>query len=137
MNKREKQIEIITQNNINDISSICSPTDEYIKGYTHGFKEGAKWADEHPNWISVENELPVSGFKNSAFSKDVLIEIYGNIYVGYYVIHKKEWVLYNPDADYDSSMITHWMPFPKFIKNEDSYEENNYIVSGHYKHDFL
>lgn len=27
--------------------------------FEQGFVAGAKWADEHPHWISVEDELPM------------------------------------------------------------------------------
>ena len=29
-----------------------------IELFDMGFKEGAEWADRHPHWISVEDELP-------------------------------------------------------------------------------
>lgn len=113
MSKREEQIEIITQNNINDISSICGPTDEYIKGYTHGLKEGAKWADEHPNWISVEDELPKDMLQSLC-----LVVTKGVVAVGFYYNDYKQWFA-TGYCNLKPIEVTHWMPFPKFIKSKN------------------
>lgn len=109
---REEQIEIITQNNIDDISSICSPTDEYIKGYTHGFKEGAEWADNHPNWHDVDEELPpIDTAITYKFSKKVLVSDGEHIHVSRYNYNTGEWFVID-------ITVTYWMYLPEFLKED-------------------
>ena len=59
------------------------------------YLEGAEWADEHPHWISVEEEgLPT---KDGCY----LFCAEGEpVYMCYYY------------ADFKTSLATHWMPLP-------------------------
>lgn len=113
---REEQIKTITQNNLNDIISICNPSDEYIKGYTHGFKEGAEWADNHPNWHKVDEELPPPISDVSPFSNDVIVTDGVLICNGYYNYTSKSWSAF---GDIDSDEVTHWMYLPDFPQKID------------------
>lgn len=72
--------------------------------YNAGFVEGAHWADEHPHWISVDDELPPLLYKN--LNESVLALTYG-MYVrtAFYVFDEDEWV--------GNYKVTHWMPLPK------------------------
>lgn len=75
------------------------------------FAHGASWADTHPHWISVEDELPPR-------EKDVLIWSSGwnKAMIGYY----KNWNWQRKTNVFHSYVdngtwfnITHWMPIPQ------------------------
>ncbi len=65
------------------------------------FIAGAEWADAHPHWISVEDELPKDGEYvatiNTVGVKDVRHYSHGKWYSNF-------------GNEYDD--ITHWMPLP-------------------------
>lgn len=76
-----------------------------------------RWCDEHPNWISVEDELPkiVPNDSEWEYSDDVIVNLKdGSIAVGRYErdnsIGEHYWVLYGVDKDL---IVTHWMPLPE------------------------
>lgn len=81
-------------------------TDEMCKMYDNGFHVGAMWADTHPQWISVDVELPPKQ-PNREQSKNVLVRTNsGRTKIEYYDYGNdviKEWWEYN---------ITHWMQIP-------------------------
>ena len=90
-----------------------------------GFMDGAEWADSHPRWISVEDELPKINPNDSEweYSDDVIVALKdGSIAVGRYErdnsIGEHYWVLYGVDKDL---IVTHWMPLPSIetIKNKN------------------
>lgn len=66
-----------------------------------------RWCDEHPHWISVEDELPKTETEVlmvSSGSTDTLC--------GYRCkVGKNRWYCYNDD-DYWHN-VTHWMPLPQ------------------------
>lgn len=80
-----------------------------------GFMDGAEWADSHPRWISVEDELPP---KESEYEDNSIVVLatdgYG-VYKGLYRCNEylsgwftcDLWALEN---------ITHWMPLPQAPK---------------------
>ena len=72
---------------------------------TLSFSLGARWADKHPNWISVEDELP----KNKE-----LVFITDGEYTdtGFYEYTFDEW---QPCEKWLGD-ITHWMPLPQAPK---------------------
>jgi hypothetical protein len=63
-----------------------------------------RWADEHPNWISVEDELPK---RDELFTHDsvVVLTLGLRTVLGFYNYDKGEWV--------DNTQVTHWMPLPQ------------------------
>ena len=65
--------------------------------------ENAVWADQHPNWISVEERLP----------KEENLYIVSN--------GKETSVAYWVEDAWDSfgDVITHWMPLPPAPRKED------------------
>ena len=73
-----------------------------IELFDMGFKEGAKWADQHPHWISVEDEEPPKG------QWIITYEPTSPIVVGTDIIL--------PDETADEHHITHWMPLPEAPK---------------------
>lgn len=88
-----------------------------------GFECGVEWADSHPYWISVEDELPKINPNGGEweFGDDVIVELKdGDIAVGRYEhdnsISEHYWVLYGVDKDL---VVTHWMPLPAPPKKGD------------------
>ena len=75
------------------------------------FIEGAKWADSHPKWIPVEEELPenIGGFSDEVFicTKNKRHEL-----AMYNYISNCWWSQYSDDE------ITHWMPMPQPPRKE-------------------
>lgn len=90
---------------IDEVKDTCNPASKRGLLYA-GFVSGAEWADAHPNWISVEDELPPKQ-PNREQSKNVLVRTNsGRTKIEYYDYGNdviKEWWEYN---------ITHWMPMP-------------------------
>jgi len=72
------------------------------------FIDGAKWADSHPAWVSVEDELPKENGKTqqsiSVWATDGLTS--GEFR---YNFDAKTWT----DMWGDPFDITHWMPLPQ------------------------
>lgn len=84
--------------------------------YAHGFlmqalreafTEGAEWADGHPRWISVEDELPKMETEVLMVSSGCTDTLFGyRCKAG-----KNGWYCYNDD-DYWHN-ITHWQHLPQ------------------------
>lgn len=72
----------------------------YAKAYPRPFVDGAMWADNNPNWISVENELP----KPNEF-----VVVYGKS-DGYDFIEIDRMINNNKWEYMDE--VSHWMPLP-------------------------
>lgn len=72
------------------------------------FVAGAEWADEHPHWISVEDELPPRWEKYPHLSEDVLSSDGVNVMLNSYDYSEAEWTY-----GVGISSITHWMPMPQ------------------------
>lgn len=76
----------------------------------NGFVRGAEWADEHPNWISVEDRLPEE--KDKGESDMVLVTDGEQIWHGHYWYRINDWI----------SLVrkpTHWMPLPQLPKKNE------------------
>lgn len=73
----------------------------------HTFMRGAKWADAHPHWISVEDEFPID-------YEPVLAVVGGNhfAFVGI-CLNKKTWYCEIQNKATEIIGITHWMPLPQ------------------------
>ena len=77
---------------------IKMKADKYCKDeWTHlGFVAGAEWADAHPNWISVEDELPPHNGRYIFYSDTM------GVRTSYYYTDIQL-----------LEHITHWMPLPE------------------------
>lgn len=72
-----------------------------MSAYEIGFIEGAVWADEHPHWISVDDELPKEHEWILGFSlKRSYIDVYN----------------FDSNGLFEAHDITHWMPLPQTPK---------------------
>ena len=86
------------------------------------FEAGVEWADGHPRWISVEDELPEKG--------DIVIvmqDAYGNIHftacefisamqlcdVTDFHVRSDAYLGITKKAEITLGAVTHWMPMPQ------------------------
>ena len=96
--KREKQITIV---------AFETASKEYPISEFEGFIRGAKWADEHPNWISVEDELPT--IPENYICVEVLFRTKDSAnHLGKYFGDDDKWISYE-DYTYKTEDISHWM----------------------------
>lgn len=73
--------------------------------YQVGFIDGAVWADSHPRWISVEDELPEE--------TDLYLVVQNDIVQAYWWFNGiKEW----RENTRRMEGVTHWMPLPALPK---------------------
>ena len=98
-----------------------------IELFDMGFKEGAVWADAHPHWISVDDELPKINPNDSEweYRDDVIVALKdGSIAVGRYERYNSTgehyWMLYGVDKDL---VVTHWMPLPSVEHLKESEDD--------------
>ena len=67
---------------------------------------GAEWADEHPHWISVDEELPPTSDKDDESDDYLTVDSDGDKNVGYYNKMDELWF----SCDGHILDVTHWMP---------------------------
>lgn len=94
-------------NNYANIEFIDEEEKElHTQDIQESFINGAEWADQHPHWISVKEELPKIG-------KDVLVlREDGEMQVAHqYNEAIARW--WSVDGFPLKNNVTHWMPLPK------------------------
>ena len=104
-------------------SQYCNSESICFTMMCDSFKQGAKWADEHPKspWISVKEDLPcnhsdlVLTYNDIPFlTKRVMVVTY--IHTLFLCEMKKDdecgWIWNYPTKD----IITHWFPIPELPK---------------------
>ena len=100
--------------------------DKYCRDeYTRlGFIADAEWADAHPHWISVDEELPKDweGEKQFVLYTEPYNEDYsymGRLRIGeydgdeskLYLVANNRWIIYGKNDG--NTKVTHWMPLPQ------------------------
>lgn len=87
---------------------------EIAEDVQDAFEQGAKWADAHPHWISVEEQLPPKEAREDEFITDMSIDVLATdgktIHMCFYDHNLERW-LYGDFWQLDN--ITHWMPMPE------------------------
>ena len=91
------------------ILSAYQKLKEKLGSQEHTFMCAAIWADSHPHWISVEDELPPKKSKYDGLSNNVLATDGKEIYESVYNHDFGEWFTHDLWA---INNITHWMPLP-------------------------
>lgn len=91
------------------------PTDAQIT--IDEFTKGAEWADNHPDWHDVNEELPEPD-SDGIYSDDVLVDVYGDVYSGCYNHKGKYWVIYYFGENKTIDEVAYWMPLPKPLKKD-------------------
>lgn len=97
-----------------DISSEDYPTDARIT--IADFTKGAEWADSHPNWHKVDDELPPPISVAVDFSDSVIVTDGVLLCQGYYDYICECWEI---EGDIDSDEVTHWMYLPDLPQKTD------------------
>ena len=109
---REEEIKKQAEKKALEPSRLMHPyANQYkvMSAYEIGFIEGAVWADAHPHWISVDDELP-KGFAIITNGDDVLVGKY-NFEKGLWGVRNKTMFAYTLlPANWK---VTHWMPLPQ------------------------
>ena len=71
-----------------------------------------KWADIHPNWHKVDEELPPSDTKYAnVFSKKVLVSNGERIHISRYDYEMGNWLVIDME-------VTHWAYLPELPKTD-------------------
>jgi hypothetical protein len=83
---------------------------------SNDFIRGAEWADNHPNWRKVDEELPPPISDVPLFSNDVIVTDGRLICRGYYNYTSESWSV---DGKIEIDEITHWMYLPDFPQKTD------------------
>lgn len=105
MTREEREKEIVKA-----AEKMLDGNPNYMSTRELAFVLGAHWADEHPYWISVEDELPKKNGRYLVFNgitKDQEIFVYSN---GIW------W--YNADR-IPNMIVSHWMPLSQPPKKGD------------------
>lgn len=115
---REEEIKEQAEKKALEPSRLMHPYAKQYKvmsAYEIGFIEGAVWADSHPHWTSVEDELPPRRSEYDDLSNNVLATDGKKIYKSVYDYGFEEWFTRDVWPLYN---ITHWMPMPQAPKGE-------------------
>ena len=115
-NNREEQIykaaDKATYQTPPQYSELVHKSRKVMCAYEIGFIDGCVWADSHPNWISVEDELPPRAEKSFTFSDYVLVcDNIGYIETACYNFEKNRWDWLNN--------VTHWMHLPQLPRKKE------------------
>ena len=114
----KKQADIYTYNRNNYVEWSDGWTDyNDTKFVEKAFIEGAKWADNNPNWISVEDDLPCNheelidkNFKGN-FQKTLFVVVWYDNHedLDCMISENGEWRWLSKFRN----SYTHWMPVPQ------------------------
>lgn len=115
---REQQIieaaEKATHQKPAQYSTLTLNTHKVMSAYEVGFIDGCVWADQHPNWISVQDELPKEN-GNTQQSVSVWATDGLTTCEMLYNFNTKTWT----DMWGDRFYVTHWMPLPPAPRKEE------------------
>jgi len=104
--KRKEEISKAAEKELKDCPYISTSINTSLIGFDF-FIKGAEWADSHPHWISVEDEMPPRWDTNPNVSVPVITCKFVNKELQY--IDLQRYVFGNSKWQYGDA--THWMPF--------------------------
>jgi hypothetical protein len=97
---------------IDEVKDTCTCNPASKRGLLYvGFVDGARWADEHPNWISVKDELPPKESEYEDNSIVVLATDGNDVYKGIYQSNEYLSGWFTCDL-WALDNVTHWMSLP-------------------------
>lgn len=131
-NNREEQIykaaDKATYQTPPQYSELVHKSRKAMCAYEVGFIDGCVWADQHPQWIPVEEKRPPFDWKDDgtwSTSLPILIYSIHGISIGTFqldhVIGKSYWLFDGSKHEEFSDgyrLITHWMPLPEAPRKE-------------------
>lgn len=126
---REKEIKLNARLRADQYDHPAKWSDTY-----YGFISGAEWADAHPHWISVEDELPTDGQLCIVLIDRKALQGTPRIRSAIYapnVLLQNEGFWYNRMSK--KHHITHWMPLPEAPSSSEF--PNNHIIDANKKVD--
>lgn len=88
----------------------------YLDEIEEAYYQGMIDADNHPHWISVNDELPPKKSEYEDLSNDVLATDGKKIYKSFYDYGFEEWFT---REIWRIDNITHWMPLPSIEHLKD------------------
>lgn len=104
---RKEQIDTAASRRANQFTHPVEWNEAYCK-----FREGAEWADSHPNWHKADEELPpIDTAIAYKFSKKVLVSDGTYIHASRYNYNTGEWFVID-------ITVTHWMYLPNLPKED-------------------
>lgn len=104
---REEQIDTAASRRANQYFHPVEWNEAYCK-----FREGAKWADSHPDWHKASEELPPRDSEcANKFSKKVLVSDGERITISRYDYEMDGWIVIDME-------VTHWMYLPEPPKED-------------------
>ena len=71
------------------------------------FIDGAKWADQHPQWIPVEESLPPIAYHDDLSENYLVVDSDGELLIAYYDAKNELW--FSVDSNPKIYDVTHWM----------------------------
>ena len=107
---REQQIKEAARQRADQYSHPSEWSDTY-----YGFIDGAKWADQHPQWIPVEERLPEKDNEFEDYSKLVIVTNGKDFWKGMYDYGGEDWRTFDLWLIDDA---THWMEIVPPRKDE-------------------
>ena len=103
---RQEQIKEAARQRANQYDHPSKWSDTY-----YGFIDGAKWADQHPQWIPVKDELPAVGETVQIYVEDLDDVVYGALQL------TGDWWCEEYGCNF--SNITYWMRKPAAPRQEE------------------
>ena len=106
MTRQEEQKKIAMRYAHDELKDNHAPIEVIVAA---AFLNGIDYAEHHPHWISVEDELPPKNSEYDALSNNVFATDGKEIYESVYNHDFEEWFTHDLWA---INNITHWMPLP-------------------------
>lgn len=104
-----------------EFSVLVNKQRRTMSAYEIGFIEGAEWADSHPAWVSVEDELPPHRNQtNHKFENDFSVNCFvsdgKDVDTGYYDYRLRKW-----NCEFLTDVVYWYCPQPprKEARNEN------------------
>ena len=99
---REEQIKEAARQRADQYDHPSKWSDTY-----YGFIDGAKWADQHPQWIPVEERKPPIAYHDDLSENYLVVDSDGELLIAYYDAKNELW--FSVDSNPKIYDVTHWM----------------------------
>ena len=86
---------------------ICSQEKGTVIMARNVWEAAVEWADQHPQWISVEERLPPIAYHDDLSENYLVVDSDGELLIAYYDAKNKLW--FSVDSNPKIYDVTHWM----------------------------